>query len=122
MSRRRAKAKIPTQLMTWQMKDGHEPSAWLRSAVAARLIALEQRGDVLRLGMSWVVSPLSGLVTKVGSVEDFTCDRCRRYVDPDSDESLHLFSVPCKSQVQGVSNVLLSSGLCDECARKEGLP
>lgn len=120
MSRRKAKA--PQQLLSWQMSNGREPSAWLRSAVATRLLALEKRGNVLQLGMTWVVSPLSGLPTKPGSTEDFTCDRCRRYVDPDSDESLHLFSVPCQAQVPGVSNVLLSSGLCDECAAKEGLP
>lgn len=93
-----------------ELSIAHEPSAWLREAVARRIHALESLGfDPHGPGPLFVV-PL-GEPTVPGTREDRECDRCGVYV-PDGE--MHLFAGPAARRL------VLGGGLCSGCARREG--
>lgn len=88
----------------------HEPSAWLRGAVARRLAVIDQLTDLPERDI--IVGPL-GRAGTPGSREDRTCDRCRQYTPPGG----KFHPLP----VQPRPDVVLIGGLCARCARREGI-
>lgn len=89
----------------------HEPSAWLRGAVARRLAVIDQLTDLPEHD-DILIGPL-GRAGTPGSREDRTCDRCRQYTPPGG--KFHPLPVHPRP------DVLLVGGLCARCARKEGI-
>lgn len=88
----------------------HEPTAWLRTAVAQRMALIDQMTDLPEHGV--IVGPL-GRPTGLDSPEDLTCDRCRAYC-PNGD-GFWAFHVRPRH------DVALIAGLCAVCASKEGI-
>lgn len=91
--------------------DGHEGSAWMRERVARRLTQIANLpvgsisvGDVIMtpLGHSGFNDP----------IEDHTCDRCRIY-QPSGLRCAYITPRP---------DVIITIGLCDNCADLEGWP
>ena len=87
-----------------------EPSAWLRSAAAARVRQIKATvPNVEAYGV--VIAPLGETGPK-GSREDRSCDRCRTYVPQNAHLHLLTYHVTPK--------ILLCAGFCSVCASKEG--
>lgn len=116
MSRRRAK---PEQLRhNWQFTGNREPSAWLRGAAAVKLRWIDANGFAT-LGPR-IMTQLSPYRTLPGSREDRTCDRCRCYCPVGA--PFNLLTVGFTAGTPGISDVILTGGLCDACADLEGGP
>jgi hypothetical protein len=93
-------------------------SEWMRERLdlmAARVVARE--GDY-----SWITNPdgqavlsipLNGLLTDTGSEEDLTCDKCDK-VFPDG-----LWGFVLAYPLRPGFTILVSGGLCDDCAIQE---
>lgn len=97
---------------------GHEPSAWMREAITARL---GQGG----------IPELLGIVTfnltdaEEGTHEDRTCDRCRTYVPPGTtfytgihEQNPAGLAWPWNRVLAG-RQILVAFGLCRACADLE---
>jgi hypothetical protein len=119
VSRRRVRPR-QTPPPDWTIVDGHEPSAWLRTTAAARLRAIAADRQVLAVApaIGLIVCPL-GRSGRPGSREDFTCDRCRRYCGAPADE-FHVFGLQFRPVEPGLPDVMLTGGLCADCAAREG--
>lgn len=89
----------------------HEPSAWMRGAVAARVRQIEaQLKDIDTSAYGAIVAPF-GRTGALGSRADRSCDRCFAYVPPG--KTLYLFVH------QPTPRIFLCGGLCSACEAKE---
>jgi len=87
----------------------HEPSAWLRGAVAKRVRQINAAvADVKAFGA--IVAPL-GRTGPPGSRADRECDRCGRYVP--CGDLLYLFAFAATPRIH------LAGGLCGRCEATE---
>ena len=85
---------------------GHEPTAWMRQAAAdvhAQLVARGLRHPP-RMTIVTMLHPC-----RPGSIEDRTCDRCRRF----DATGMHVF------MYAPVDGVAVGIGLCDDCYELE---
>jgi len=90
----------------------HEPSAWLRAAVARRVRQVRGHGLDPSRADPLIVAPL-GRTGAPGSREDRECDRCRSYT-PQGD-LFYPFGF------QPLPGLLLVGGLCAACHRREAI-
>lgn len=100
----------------------HEPSAWLREAIVARLVELAPRGLPDMFGIvAFNLTDSQG----PGDREDRTCDRCRAWTPPGQmfytstyEQDPHDLPWPW-SQVLARHQVLVAYGVCSGCVVRE---
>lgn len=88
----------------------HEPTAWMRARLDRQAAALDRLG-LTRPGGPLVVAPLGERLTRPGTREDRTCDRCGTYC-PDAERFVPV-------AYQRVDGLVLVGGLCGACDERE---
>lgn len=93
------------------LPDNHEPSSWLRGALARR--AAELAGLVSLTSTPVVLAPLTGPPIGSGTAADRTCDRCSVFVP--SHRKFLTMAAWCDPRI------ILVIGLCKSCGEREGI-
>lgn len=81
----------------------------MRGAAARRVRKLERSGALRGIPARVKIVTLLGRPCRRGSVEDFTCDRCRRHQPDGLNVGTYFYR----------STFALGFGLCDECLKAE---
>lgn len=101
----------------------HEPTAWMRQAVAARQAAVDAQVHDEDPVTLTVVTPIGdwSAAAITGTVEDRTCDRCRVYVPPTRrGRPFRFFTGAMPLRREDGLTTLVVFGLCLRCAEAEG--